>query len=257
MAQPESSSTELITRVLSAHLRDPAQQPCPDNFDFAAAKLYRELLVGNFDAALRACFPLWIKSMGDTQYDYWRDSFIAEHACRSPLFRQIPDEFLAYLTTHQNALVAILPYALELAHFEWLELALGVAEADLIPHPTEAQGDPWRCEAVLNPVHALVQYQYPVQRLAHATWIDPPDLEPQTTSLLVYRDPQNTVQVIELDDLGLRILATLGAAPTSGQNILAQWQEDGLLVENANAVGESIRDFLQRMLQMGVLLGTL
>ncbi|MBU2831363.1 DUF2063 domain-containing protein [Acidithiobacillus ferriphilus] len=259
VAQPESGSDRALTTALAAHLRAPADQNCPADFDFQAAELYRELLVGNFAAALQACFPLWIRAMGEAQWLAWRDAFIAEHACRSPFFRQIPDEFLAYLSARQADLAATLPYALELAHLEWLELTLGIAETDLPPQ-CDPDGDPWTSTAILNPVHALLQYRYPVQRLIlDPSFTTAPGLAPEPSPLFLYRDAEDVVQMIVLDALGLRLFATLRETPMPGATLFAQWQECGLLEQatDLRSLEASIRVFLQRMRSAGAILGTI
>ncbi|WP_414040787.1 DUF2063 domain-containing protein [Acidithiobacillus sp. M4-SHS-6] len=240
-------------RALSAHLRDPNHYSCPESFDGKAAGLYRELLVGNFDAALRACFPLWIRCLGESAYLRWRDAFIAEHRCRSPFFRQIPDEFMAYLSQHQDQLRQTLPYALELAHLEWLELALGVAETEERPEDTEnseAQ-DPWTGALQLNPVHALVQYAYPVQQLLQEPRFSAaPVLDPQTVSLYLYRDRDDIVQMLEPDTLSLHLLVTLEVHPQPGAALFQNWQENGQMDGDTQAFAGQLHQRLRQMLDL-------
>lgn len=240
-------------RALSAHLRDPDHSPCPESFDSQAASLYRELLVANFDAALRACFPLWIRCLGESFYMHWRDAFIAEHACRSPFFRQIPDEFMAYLNLHQAQLRQTLPYAPELAHLEWLELALGVAEAEGCRENREdiEAADPWTGALQLNPVHALVQYAYPVQQLLlQPDFSAAPTLDPQAVSLYLYRDRDDIVQMLEPDALSLHLLVTLKAQPQSGTTLFQHWQDNGRIDGDARSFAAQVNQRLRQMLDL-------
>ncbi len=260
MAPTESKSDPGLITALAAHLRGPADHACPPGFDPQAAGLYRELLVANFTAPLQSCFPHWIRAMGEAQWRKWRDAFITEHACRSPFFRQIPDEFLAYLSARQEDLTATQPYALELAHLEWSELALTVAEADPPPDHMAPDGDPWTAPAVLNPVHALLQYRYPVQRLIlEPSFTAAPALTAEFSPLFLYRDAKDVVQMIVLDGLGLRLFATLRENPMPGATLFAQWRESGLLEKGAGLrnLEATIRAFLQRMRSAGAILGTL
>ncbi|MBU2842489.1 HvfC family RiPP maturation protein [Acidithiobacillus thiooxidans] len=239
-------------RILTAHLRNPAQQPRPVFMDAQAVDIYRELMVGNFDAALRACFPLWIRCLGEAQYVRWRDAFIAEHACRSPFFRQIPDEFMAYLSQTPERLQQDLPYALELAHLEWLELALGVAQADTLPEQTVSESqDPWISPLRLNAVHALVQYAYPVQQLIlRPTFSAAPVLDPNPVSLYLYRDRDDAVQMLEPDALSLQILVSLDADPQSGSTIFQHWHNHGHIDGNAQTVAKQMQGLLRQMLDL-------
>ncbi len=239
-------------RILTAHLRNPVQQPPPGFMDAQALELYRELLVGNFDAALRACFPLWIRCLGEARYLRWRDTFIAEHACRSPFFRQIPDEFMAYLSQNPQRLQQDLPYALELAHLEWLELALGVAQTDTVPeHSGSAAQNPWTTPLRLNPVHALVRYAYPVQQLIlRPSFSAAPVLDPNPVSLYLYRDRDDAVQMLEPDALSLQILVSLDADPQSGSAVFQHWLEHGKIDGNAQTVAEQMQGLLRQMLDL-------
>ena len=55
--------------------------------------------------------------------------FIAEHRCLTPYYRQIPDEFVQYLQQERKR-ADDWPFLAELAHFEWIELQLSIAEAE-------------------------------------------------------------------------------------------------------------------------------
>lgn len=243
--------------ALAAHLRAPAAQPCPVELDTRAALLYRDMLADNFDAALRACFPIWIRCLGEANYLYWRDHFIAEHACRSPFFRQIPDEFMAYLSQNPDTLKARLPYALELAHLEWLELALSVAQTEELSDHTESKRqNPWTDVLQLNSAHALVQYAHPVHHLMmHPKFTEAPNLDPNPVSLYLYRDRDEIVQMLEPDTLSLQILASLEASPRSGKTLFHQWRENGQIVGDAPSLAGQMHAQLQQMLDLNLIFG--
>lgn len=92
-------------------------------------------------------------------------AFIAEHRCKSPYCRQIPDEFIRYLQTEQLC-ESDPPYLLELAHFEWVEMILAIAEADPVTASTLGAVNDWLvCRPLFVPLLEVLYYVYPVQHI--------------------------------------------------------------------------------------------
>jgi hypothetical protein len=60
-------------------------------------KVYNELLYNNLEGFLLACFPVCRKILGKRRWDRLARAFFRDHACHTPYFRQIPEEFLKYL----------------------------------------------------------------------------------------------------------------------------------------------------------------
>ncbi len=56
--------------------------------------------------------------------------FFACHACRTPLFTRLAEEFLVYLEQERKGMPEDPPFLLELAHYEWVELALSLSDTD-------------------------------------------------------------------------------------------------------------------------------
>ena len=61
-----------------------------------------------------------------------------EHRCRTPYFSQLGEEFIGWLQDGYRAEEGDPPFLLELAHYEWVELALSLAEA-----PVETLPQAW------------------------------------------------------------------------------------------------------------------
>lgn len=58
---------------------------------------YAGLLYHKIEDSLLVCFPLTREWLGPEPWSALVRGFIAHHRCASPLYRQIPDEFIDYL----------------------------------------------------------------------------------------------------------------------------------------------------------------
>ncbi|MDO9141649.1 MAG: putative DNA-binding domain-containing protein [Methylobacter sp.] len=197
---------QAVQRQFLAHLRNPGQQPLPTGFDPQGVALYTDLLYNKFNDSLTTCFPVTQAILGEKAWQQLLKSFIARHRCLSPYYRQIPDEFIQYLQTEWVNHTG-LPYLLELAHFEWVELILAITDAEPVVQYETAVNDWSACHPVFAPVLQLLHYAYPVQHINenyHATM--PPE---QATPILGFRDKEDAVQFIELNPATARLIEIL------------------------------------------------
>ena len=102
-----------------------------------------------------------------------------EHRCRTPYFSQLGEEFIGWLQDGYARRRAIRPSCWSLAHHEWVELALSLAEAPV--DETLPQAWSW------SPLAWPLAYRWPVHRLGPSHRPMEPPAEP--TRLLVWRDP--------------------------------------------------------------------
>jgi hypothetical protein len=206
-------SFQTLQRRFLAHLKHPQMPPLPVGFAEQGAAIYVDLLYNKFNASLETCFPVARQLLGD---DNWRQlvrDFIAEHDCQSPYYRQIPDEFIAYLQTERNH-AGDPPFLLELVHFEWLELALAIAEAEIhvdadpvntLVMDNGVNGNDWLCyRPLFVPVFEVFQYAFPVHKINRA--FQPQEKPEQHTFILGFRDRFDDVQFIELQPATVRLL---------------------------------------------------
>jgi hypothetical protein len=180
-------------RQFLAYLRNPVQQPLPMGFAPRGATIYVDLLYNKFNDSLTTCFPVSHAILGEMAWQRLLKDFIAEHRCLSPYYRQIPDEFVLYLQNERQAKDDPL-FLAELAHFEWMELALSIAEAE--PFAIETLSDAQLMDAVpvFAPVMRLLHYVWPVQQINLAYQPDEPP--PVATHILGFRDTVDQVQFI-------------------------------------------------------------
>jgi hypothetical protein len=97
---------------------------------------------------------------------------------------------------------------LELAHYEWVELALSIDERDADLSQVDADGDLLAGNPVLSPLFRSLTYKFPVHQLSPSFQPTKPPQEP--TRLLVYRDLNDKVSFLEINAVTTRLLELLG-----------------------------------------------
>ncbi|MFD0737791.1 DUF2063 domain-containing protein [Lysobacter koreensis] len=239
---------------LTHHLRDPGANAAPPGIEDRRLAIYRDLLFNNIQDLLAANFPVIRQLLGDERWPQLVRSFYREHRCQTPLFTQIAREFLRFLETHEDA-APDLPFLAELAHYEWVELALQISEASTADVDHDPDGDLLEAAPLVSPLAWPLAYQWPVHRLGpdHA----PPSPPETPTLLLLRREPDGNVRFSELSPLAFRLLQRLGEAPElSGR---AQLQALALEAGSAEVAAflEQGGALLEQMRASGVILGTL
>lgn len=188
--------------ALARHLRDPATHPAPADLEDRRVGIYRDLLINNVTSLLGGTFPVIRRLLGDEGWRALVRRFYATHASHTPLFHELGSEFVRFLGEHPE-LWGERPFLHELAHYEWVELALDLADGEA--PAADPAGDLLTGIPVPSPFAWLLGYRFPV----HQIRIDfqPGEAPPQPTWLLVYRSPTGKVQFQALEPLAARLLA--------------------------------------------------
>ncbi|KAA9132502.1 DUF2063 domain-containing protein [Marinihelvus fidelis] len=211
----------------AAHVRSPHLHPPPDDVEDRRMAIYRDLYRRNLASFIEGSFPVLYRLLDE---DKWRTlirDFSDTHRCQTPLFPEIPREFLRYLQDERGEQPDDPPFLLELAHYEWVELALDLDPQDLEAIPAQADGDLVDGVPVLSPLAWPLAYRYPVHEIRPEFQPDSPPAEP--TLLLVYRDRGDRVRFTRLNPLTAGLLAELQANPdhTGRQAITAVARANG------------------------------
>ena len=197
--------------AFTAHIRDPINNPKPNNVDEERMKVYREGVYNNIFASASVCFPVSQKTIGAQNWNATIRRFIATHHARTPLFREIPYELVQFLLNDTDTP----DYIKQLAHYEWVELAVANMTIDipqLSDEPNLLDNTP-----VLAPAHMLLQYDYPVQKIS--AQFKPKQTE--TTHLFVFRNHAYEVQFIELNPMVFQMLEMIKQGLTGKQALNA------------------------------------
>ncbi|WIO75529.1 putative DNA-binding domain-containing protein [Porticoccaceae bacterium LTM1] len=191
----------------AAHLRDPEQNAAPSEIEDRRMGIYRELVYNNIESFISSGFPVLRKIYSDQDWHAMVRDFIRCHRSSSPYFLEISQEFLRYLQEERGVQRGDPGYLLELAHYEWVELALDVS-TEVLPAEQKISTEQLMSEHPdVSPLVWRLSYQYPVHMIG-------PDYQPesppeQPTFLLVYRNPEERVRFMEANAVTIRLLQLL------------------------------------------------
>lgn len=234
-------------------LRDP-ERPPPADVPRERLATYAELVHNNIRGFLESSLPILRARTDAAVWDHWVKRFIADHPCQSPLFRDIPLAFVEFMSNGALAVPAELPFAVELAHYEWTEIALFLA-ADSPPPPFAPNGDLMAQPPVLNPVLWLLAYQYPVQRISARP--QPEDTITGPYFLLRYRDRQDEVRTFEIDRLMARLVQVLQEQPQLAGDALARQLAAEMQQAAPRELAGEVAQRLDQLQREGIVLGAL
>ena len=182
-------------------LRDPQSKPAPEGIEPRRLKIYQDLVYNNIEGFISNGFPVLRSLYEDTQWHALVQRFIKGHRCHTPYFLEISQEFLRFLTEGYQLLESDPIFIAELAHYEWVELALDVSQEDLAD--TTELYDPVLEVPVLSPLAWLLSYQYPVHKIGKCFQ---PSEAVEPTFLVVYRNAEDSVCFMELNSATARLL---------------------------------------------------
>ena len=198
MLEPAFKTSQL---TMARYLRDPQRQPAPAGVEPRRLKIYRELVYNNIEGFISGGFPVLRSLYAEADWHPLVRAFIEQHRCHTPYFLEISQEFLQFLMQDYSPRDCDPPFMAELAHYEWVELALDVSTEES-PQATAVE-ELLAAVPRLSPLAWLLSYQFPVHRIGPgyrpAEVADP-------TYLVVYRDRDDVVRFLELNATTARLL---------------------------------------------------
>ncbi|TYT25383.1 DUF2063 domain-containing protein [Luteimonas viscosa] len=243
--------------ALSRHLRDPATAPPPADIEERRLAIYRELLYNNLQGLLAGNFPVIRRILDDAAWHALVRGFFASHRSHTPLFTEIGREFVRWLETRDGD-PPVAPWLPELAHYEWVELALQISDAEPrgdLQTDVDPASDPVQAlldgVPLVSPLAWALAYRWPVHRIGPGFV---PEVPPEVpTLLLVRRDASGEVRFAQLSPLAFRLLELLADGARTGRECLQ------MLASEAGSDTDSLLGeggaMLARMRDEGTLLG--
>lgn len=209
-----------IQYQFAAHLRDPRNNPPPANLERRRTDLYCDLAFANVRNFVGDNFPVMRRLYDEAAWDGLVRAYFAQHRNRTPLFSRLATEFIDYLANERDE-PGDPPFLAELAHYEWMESALRMADASDDLTGVDAGGDLLEGVPVLSTLAWPLSYRFPVHRIG-------PDFRPDgapehPTYLVIYRNDRDDVGFLELNAVAARLMELLGQdeAPT-GRDALSR-----------------------------------
>jgi len=244
-SQPKTSSFIDTQYQFASHIRDPENNPAPDNIEQRRMAIYRELFYNNIEGFVSNAFPVLREITTDETWHAMIRDFMVKHHCKTPLFHEIAREFLAYLDDERD-LKNDPPFIKELAHYEWVELALSVSDAQVNELDLNTVDDVLNEKFNTSPLAWPLMYHYPVHQIDSNNQPQQPSDTP--TFFLVYRSRDNKVTFMELNPVSARLIDLLneGKLGQESATIIAkelQHPDPQVVIDGAKAL---INDWLQR-----------
>lgn len=158
-----------------------------------------------------------------------------------------------YLGQERETTKSDYPFMLELAHYEWAELALSLSEQEPDWSAIDTQGDLLKGLPVLSPLAWPLSYHWPVQNIGPDFL---PHEQPDTiTYLLLYRDDDDEVHFMELNPVTARLLQLIQAKSLSSGEAMLKQIADELKHADPQAVIQGGLSILNDLFQRNVILG--
>ncbi|WP_153916130.1 DNA-binding domain-containing protein [Shewanella sp. TC10] len=231
------------------YIRDP-NQPLPDGMTLERMTVYRELFFNNINGFVSGAFPV-LKSLYTE--DAWLkliQQFFVSFDCKTPIFIEISQEFIAFLQTSYQLLDYDPPFMVELAHYEWLELYIATVfdnENELVISSDMITELPLSMSVKAT----VTQYHYEVQHIS----VDYQPTEPseQPHSFCVYRDNADEVVFLQLNPLTAQVLAFITQAETCYLSDIITWLQSSYPQMSAEALSNGCLQMLQQLAEKGII----
>jgi hypothetical protein len=201
--------------AFAAHIRDPQSAPAPEGIEDRRMAIYRELFFNNLKSLLTNMFPVLTKLHSDQHWRRLVRKFMQRHRAKTPYFLQLPAEFLDFLQNEYEPGPDDFPFLAELAHYEYIELALSIAEEANDPDGIDPDGDLLAGVPIKSKLAWVCAYHYPVHRISADYLPEVPADQP--VYLAVYRDSDDKVGFLELNAVTAGLLNAI-EENESGQN---------------------------------------
>jgi hypothetical protein len=238
----------------AAHLRDPDNNPAPADVEERRMQIYRDIFFNNIRGFLAQSFPVLAAQLGEERWTLLIRDFYRTHRSLSPLFPQVAREFLNYLADERtDAAATDEEFLYELAHYEWVAIALKLADDPETDVEVEQDGKLLDDQPVLSELAWAMSYSWPVSEFT--TTERPEQKADQPTHHLVYRDDDDKVAYIQLNGVSARLFQLLDTdAAISGREAL-QTVANELQHPEPDKVLAGGLQILERWRELGVITG--
>lgn len=231
------------------HIKNPSQNSFGHGIQDRRLNIYRELFFNNIIGFLSSGFPVLESLYSKENWQLLGRQFFAEHQCRSPYFVDISKEFVEYLSKEHQAEDFDPPFLQELAHYEWLELALSVQKQTQSIEYWDGKSD--FTNVALSELAVLVSYQYPVHQIS-------PEFQPEgpseTTFLVVYRNQVDEVNFALINQVSAHLLDLIQQNGVISVEAAITVMAEALPQISAEQVRKGTLDTIQQLLQQQILI---
>lgn len=242
--------------AFAAHIRDPDNVAAPEGIEARRMAIYRKLFFNNLFNLLGTFFPVLRKIHSDDQWRRFIRGFLQHHQAQTPYFLQLPEEFLSYLQNEFEPRDEDYPFLLELAHYEYAELALAVSEDEENLAGVDPDGDLLANIPVKSALSRTYGYHFPVHRIS-PNYLPDEQNEQGVVYLALYRGTDGKVGFLELNAVTAALLDDIenNENNLSGEQLLRALAEK-INYPDTDALVAHGADALRQMRQLEILSGT-
>jgi hypothetical protein len=252
---PEQPDFQEMQYAFAAHIRDPDNVAAPEGIEDRRMAIYRKLFFNNLYNLLGTMFPVLRKIHSDDRWRLMIRQFLQRHRAETPYFLQLPQEFLEFLQDEYEMASGDHPFLLELAHYEYVELALAVSTDANELDNVNPDGDLLAATPVKSVLAWAFAYHYPVHQISPEFL--PTEPAEQPIYLAIYRGSNDKVRFLELNAMTAGLLDAI-------ENNMDNKSGEALLRTLARAIGYPDVDALighgaaalNEMRQLEILTGT-
>jgi len=240
--------------AFAAHIRDPENNPAPSGVEDRRMAIYRELFFNNLHSLLGSTFPVIKKLHKPDKFRSLIRAFMVQHEAQTPYFLEIPQEFLTFLQDEYELQDDDFPFLIELAHYEWVELALSVSEEVNDTTKVDPDGDLLEGIPVRSVLAWTYAYQYPVHRISKD--YQPTQAGEALTFLVVCRKANDDMDFLELNPVTARLLELIEAnEQDTGRELLLKLGDE-INYPDVEALLQHGAEAMQQMRQVEIIIGT-
>ncbi len=249
----EASALKELQYAFTQHMRDPDNAPAPADVEERRVEIYRGLLYRNVESFMANSYPVLRKITDDDRWHKMIRDYFKNHQSHTPYFPKMPREFLDYLE-HERDDAGDPPFLYELAHYEWVEMAVAIDPREINWQGVNRDGRLEHEVPVLNPLIWPLAYQYPVHKIGPGFL---PDAAPaQATYLVVFRKADDEVSFIELNPVAARLLELMQQNQAATSYELLQTIAEQIQHPQPETVVQGGLQIMHDMWQQQVILGT-
>lgn len=251
----EGPAFQKLQFEFAGHIRDPQNVAPPPGIEDRRMAIYRELFYNNVESLLATSFPVLRKISDDKRWHALIRDYFATHRASTPYFLEIGQEFLRYLQDERGSQPQDFPFLLELAHYEWVELAVSVLEVGAAPAELQPDGDLLDGIPLANPAAWSLAYNFDVHRIGVTYQPTAPPAAP--TCLVVYRKSDFDMGFLEINPVTARLIELIKRDEhVTGRALLTQIAHE-LQHPDPAAVIDGGAQTLQDLREHSIILGAL
>ena len=238
----------------SAHIRDPKLNPRPVDIEARRMKIYNELFFNNVEDFIANTYPVLKEITPEQQWQEMIRDYFSNHLSHTPLFPEMPREFLKYLEEERENKNDP-NFINELAHYEWVELALMTSDLDENVNwdNIDIDGDLLNNSPILSPLAWSLSYQYPVHQISND--FIPDEASEHPIYLLVYRDNNDEVHFMELNPVTAQLIQLITKKPNLTSKQILELIAEQMQHPKPKTVIEGGHQIIQDLKNRNIILG--